>query len=71
MTCGCSRACGRPDLEPDVRATASREIPDQYLSSAKAREALGWAPAHGLDAGLAAHGRVVPRAPGHAASLAA
>lgn len=35
---------GRPDLEPDVRATASNEIPHQFLSARKARAELGWAP---------------------------
>lgn len=38
------RACGRPDLEPIVEGTATLEIQDQYLSAAKARAVLGWAP---------------------------
>ena len=33
------------DLEPDVRASAANEIPDQHLSAAKARKLLGWSPA--------------------------
>jgi CDP-glucose 4,6-dehydratase len=32
------------DLEPDIRATASHEIDSQFLSAAKARKVLGWAP---------------------------
>jgi CDP-glucose 4,6-dehydratase len=39
-------------LEPDVRATASGEIFRQYLSSEKAREVLGWQPAHSFEEGL-------------------
>lgn len=35
---------GRPDLEPDIRATASNEIPHQFLSAGKARAELGWVP---------------------------
>ena len=45
-------ACGRSDLELDIRGEAVHEIAHQYLSAAKARERLGWAPAHGLDEGL-------------------
>ena len=44
-------ACGR-DLELDIRGEAVHEIAHQYLSAAKARDRLGWAPAHGLDEGL-------------------
>jgi CDP-glucose 4,6-dehydratase len=43
---------GRMDLEPDIRNTARGEIHDQYLSAAKARERLGWAPEYDLDRGL-------------------
>jgi CDP-glucose 4,6-dehydratase len=32
------------DLEPDIRATATHEIDSQFLSAAKARKVLGWAP---------------------------
>lgn len=39
-------------LEPDVRNDASNEIREQYLSAAKAREMLGWAPAFSLEDGL-------------------
>ena len=46
-------ACGRGDLRPEVAGTAAGEIPHQYLSSEKARRVLGWAPTHGMDAGLA------------------
>jgi CDP-glucose 4,6-dehydratase len=45
-------ACGRLDLELDIRGDAVHEIPHQYLSAAKARERLGWTPAYGLDDGL-------------------
>ena len=40
------------DLEPDVRNEATNEIRRQYLSAAKAREALGWHPLFSLDEGL-------------------
>ena len=39
-------------LEPDVRNEASNEIRHQFLSAAKAREALGWQPLFTLDEGL-------------------
>ena len=39
-------------LEPEVRNEASNEILHQYLSSAKAREQLGWRPLFDLDDGL-------------------
>lgn len=42
------------DLAPDVRDEASNEIDRQFLSSAKARELLGWAPMFSLDEGLEA-----------------
>jgi len=41
------------NLSPDVQGTATHEIPHQYLSSAKAREVLGWEPRYSLDEGLA------------------
>jgi CDP-glucose 4,6-dehydratase len=47
------RACGRPDLEPDVLATAAHEIEAQYLSAEKARRVLNWRAEHGLAEGLA------------------
>jgi CDP-glucose 4,6-dehydratase len=40
------------DLTPDVRGEANNEIKHQYLSAAKARRLLGWAPRYGLDAAL-------------------
>lgn len=43
---------GRADLEPVVQNIASAEIREQYLDAGKARERLGWAPRHGMDAGL-------------------
>lgn len=40
------------DVEPDIRNEASNEIRHQYLSAAKARTMLGWAPLFDLDGGL-------------------
>jgi CDP-glucose 4,6-dehydratase len=40
------------DLEPDIRNEASNEIRAQFLSAAKARETLDWAPLYSLDEGL-------------------
>ncbi len=46
-------AAGRRDLELEIRGDASREIPRQYLSSAKARRLLdAWAPPLGMERGL-------------------
>jgi CDP-glucose 4,6-dehydratase len=39
-------------LEPDVRGEACHEIKHQYLSAAKARKMLNWAPSYQLDAAL-------------------
>lgn len=39
-------------LEPDVRSEASHEIQHQWLSAAKARRDLNWAPLFTLDEGL-------------------
>ena len=39
-------------LEPDVRNEATHEIKHQYLSAAKARRLLDWAPSFELDTGL-------------------
>lgn len=39
-------------MEPDVRATATHEIPHQYLCSDKARAVLGWSPRFSLDDAL-------------------
>lgn len=48
------QACGRPDLDLEIRGEATNEIPEQYLSSAKARRLLdGWKPRHGIEEGLA------------------
>jgi CDP-glucose 4,6-dehydratase len=41
------------DLNPEVRNEATNEIRHQYLSAAKARTRLGWAPLFDLDTGLA------------------
>jgi CDP-glucose 4,6-dehydratase len=40
-------------LEPVILDEAAGEIPAQHLSARRAREVLGWAPAHSLDEGLA------------------
>ncbi len=40
------------NLEPDVRGEARNEILHQYLSAAKARQMLGWAPRYQLDEAL-------------------
>jgi len=40
------------DLQPEIRNEASNEIRHQYLSAAKARLQLGWAPLFDLEAGL-------------------
>ena len=39
-------------LEPDVQATATNEIPHQYLCSDKARNMLGWSSRYSLDDAL-------------------
>lgn len=39
-------------LQPEILNEVSHEIRHQYLSAAKARERLGWAPLFDLDAGL-------------------
>jgi CDP-glucose 4,6-dehydratase len=44
---------GRSDLEPAILNEARNEIPSQYLSAAKARDRLGWAPRYSLEAALA------------------
>ncbi len=40
-------------LEPDVRATATNEIDHQWLSAAKARDRLGWAPSRSMEQAVA------------------
>ena len=39
-------------IEPEIRNTAWGEIPDQHLSSAKARGVLGWKPQYDIETGL-------------------
>lgn len=46
------RLTGREDLQPSILATASNEIPCQYLSSKKARDVLKWNCRYSLDEGL-------------------
>jgi len=42
----------RPDLEPIILNQAKGEIPEQYLSSKKARQMLGWNPVFSVRDGL-------------------
>jgi CDP-glucose 4,6-dehydratase len=46
------QAAGRPELEPDIRGTATHEIERQFLSAERARAELGWEPRFGLLRGL-------------------
>lgn len=46
-------AVGRPDIAPDVRASARHEIQHQYLSAEKARAMLGWKPRYSVPEALA------------------
>jgi CDP-glucose 4,6-dehydratase len=43
---------GRPHLQPIVLDSVQDEIPEQYLSSEKARTQLGWKPKYSLEDGL-------------------
>jgi CDP-glucose 4,6-dehydratase len=53
MTAEILKACERTDLEPVIQNQATNEIPEQFLSSAKANRLLGgWKPKHGMQAGL-------------------
>lgn len=45
-------ACGRDDLQPEVRGEAQNEILNQSLDTRKARALLGWTPKWSLQAGL-------------------
>jgi CDP-glucose 4,6-dehydratase len=47
------RTLGRPDLKPIVQNQPSVEVKEQYLSSEKARTALGWIPQYTFAEGLA------------------
>ena len=42
----------KSELEPKILNTAKGEIPDQYLSSAKAKKLLVWQPVYNLQSGL-------------------
>jgi CDP-glucose 4,6-dehydratase len=46
------QAAAGTDLEPDIRATATHEIDSQFLSAAKARKLLGWAPTLSVEEAL-------------------
>lgn len=48
------QAAAGTSLEPDILGTASHEIDSQYLSAAKARKVLGWAPTLTMEEALAA-----------------
>ncbi len=43
---------GQPDLTPEIRDEVKNEIPQQYLSAAKARERLKWRPRFDFEEGL-------------------
>lgn len=47
------QAAAGTSLEPDVQATATHEIDSQFLSAAKARKVLGWAPTMTVEDALA------------------
>ena len=47
------QAAAGTEYEPDIRATASHEIDHQFLSAAKARKVLGWAPRYTMEEALA------------------
>jgi len=42
----------KSSLEPIIRAEATHEIADQYLSAAKARRVLAWKPAYTVEEAL-------------------
>lgn len=46
------RVMGEASLEPVILNDAPHEIPHQYLSAAKARQRLGWAPTYTLEQGM-------------------
>jgi len=52
MVCEILNVTGRTDLEPVILNEAEHEIHSQYLDSSKARQLLGWEPAHPLQEGL-------------------
>ena len=47
-----ARLMGRSDLPPRILGQATNEIPNQFLSAAKARAHLGWKPQYSLEQGL-------------------
>lgn len=42
----------KSSLKPKILATATNEIPHQYLSAEKARKILGWRPSYNTDVAL-------------------
>ncbi|MGI9119216.1 MAG: NAD-dependent epimerase/dehydratase family protein [Acidimicrobiales bacterium] len=49
---GLVQAAAGTRLEPDIRSTAKHEIEQQFLSAAKGRRLLGWAPRFGMEDAL-------------------
>jgi CDP-glucose 4,6-dehydratase len=47
------QAAAGTTFEPDIRATATGEIPHQYLSAEKALKVLGWTPKYTFEEGMA------------------
>jgi CDP-glucose 4,6-dehydratase len=47
------QAAAGTNLEPDIRATSTSEIPHQFLSAAKARRLLGWRPTYTVEEAVA------------------
>jgi CDP-glucose 4,6-dehydratase len=54
LTALLQRVMGRDDLAPDVRGTATHEIPHQFLSAERARDELAWRPRYTLETALEA-----------------
>ncbi|HYZ83482.1 MAG TPA: GDP-mannose 4,6-dehydratase [Bryobacteraceae bacterium] len=52
ITAAILRAMGREDLQPKILGENRGEIPDQWLSAAKARRELAWEPQFTLEQGL-------------------
>jgi CDP-glucose 4,6-dehydratase len=46
------RLMDQKDLQPVIQNTATHEIRDQFLSSAKARDKLKWVPKYSMEEGL-------------------
>jgi nucleoside-diphosphate-sugar epimerase len=46
-------AYGQPDLDPNILASASHEIHDQFVDLSKAQPVLEWALRYGFEEGIA------------------